>query len=83
MVSYNTNMVLYTLSLHNLSDNFENYYKHFNYFVVLNRKSGVNKDKCLVAQEMLHPECAQRADGPAKVPCHYLAESCRGESDCR
>uniref|UniRef100_A0A2S2NAC9 GDNF family receptor alpha-3 n=1 Tax=Schizaphis graminum TaxID=13262 RepID=A0A2S2NAC9_SCHGA len=47
------------------------------------KKSGVNKDKCLIAQEMLHPECAQRADGPAKVPCHFLAESCRAKSNCR
>ncbi|XP_050426715.1 uncharacterized protein LOC126837037 [Adelges cooleyi] len=47
------------------------------------KKSGVNKDKCLVAQEMLHPECAQRADGPGKVPCHALAETCRTKPECR
>ncbi|XP_025421932.1 uncharacterized protein LOC112691756 [Sipha flava] len=47
------------------------------------KKSGVNKDKCLIAQEMLHPECAQRVDGTAKVSCHSLAESCRLKSDCR
>ncbi|XP_050527441.1 uncharacterized protein LOC126897695 [Daktulosphaira vitifoliae] len=47
------------------------------------KKSGVDKDKCLIAQEMLHPECAQRVDGPAKVPCHFLAETCRTKPECR
>ncbi|VVC33180.1 GDNF/GAS1 [Cinara cedri] len=49
------------------------------------KKSSISKekDKCLIAQEMLHPECAQRVDGQAQVPCHHLAETCRGESDCR
>lgn len=47
------------------------------------RKSGTDKDKCLIAQEMLHPECAQRTDGPAEIPCNFLAESCRAKSDCR
>lgn len=57
--------------------------RDYNVVVFLYRKSGVNKDKCLIAQEMLHPECAQRADGPAKVPCNFLAESCRAKSNCR
>lgn len=47
------------------------------------RKTDNKHDECLVAQEQLHPMCAQRVDGAAMPTCHSLAEMCREEVGCR
>ncbi|CAG7726201.1 unnamed protein product [Allacma fusca] len=48
------------------------------------RKTENREDECLVAQEQLHPVCAQRADQGVHPPsCHSLAESCRSQPDCK
>lgn len=52
-----------------------------NFFCV--RKTDNKHDECLVAQEQLHPMCAQRVDGAAMPTCHSLAEMCREEVGCR
>ncbi|KAJ8887308.1 hypothetical protein PR048_013523 [Dryococelus australis] len=40
------------------------------------------QDKCLIAQEKLHPVCAQRLEGAVTPTCHSLAELCREEREC-
>ncbi|XP_059470953.1 uncharacterized protein LOC132193967 isoform X4 [Neocloeon triangulifer] len=47
------------------------------------KKTDNKHDECLVAQEQLHPLCAQRVDGAAMPTCHSLAEVCREEVGCR
>jgi hypothetical protein len=47
------------------------------------RKTEDKQDECLVAQEKLHPVCAQRIEGSAMPTCHSLAEFCREELSCR
>ncbi|XP_034944685.1 uncharacterized protein Gfrl [Chelonus insularis] len=50
------------------------------------RKTSDRSDECIIAQEKMHPECAQgiqsndRNDLPT---CHSLAQSCRENSICR
>lgn len=51
-------------------------------FYVLKRKTKNNQDECLVAQEKLHPVCAQQVEGPVPT-CHSLAEYCREDSGYR
>ncbi|OXA44144.1 GDNF family receptor alpha-3 [Folsomia candida] len=47
-------------------------------------KTDNRHDQCRLAQESLHPACAQRGDLGVNPPsCHSLAESCRAETDCR
>lgn len=48
-----------------------------------NRKTKNHQDECLVAQEQLHPVCAQQVEGPLVPTCHSLAEYCREDSGCR
>ncbi|XP_063220107.1 uncharacterized protein LOC134529683 isoform X2 [Bacillus rossius redtenbacheri] len=47
------------------------------------RKTDNKQDKCLIAQEKLHPVCAQRMEGAGSPTCHSLAELCREERECR
>ncbi|CAB3367243.1 Hypothetical predicted protein [Cloeon dipterum] len=47
------------------------------------KKTDNKHDECLIAQEQLHPMCAQRVDGAAIPTCHSLAEVCREEAGCR
>ncbi|XP_049807107.1 uncharacterized protein LOC126249498 [Schistocerca nitens] len=47
------------------------------------KKTENKQDECLVAQEKLHPVCAQRVDGQAMPTCHSLAELCREQRSCR
>ncbi|XP_069692886.1 uncharacterized protein Gfrl isoform X1 [Periplaneta americana] len=47
------------------------------------KKTENKQDECLVAQEKLHPVCAQRVEGSAMPTCHSLAEFCREELSCR
>lgn len=36
-----------------------------------------------MAQEKLHPVCAQRVEGSSQPTCLYLAEVCRENKECR
>jgi len=48
------------------------------------RRTENRHDQCRLAQEQLHPVCAQRGDLGVNPPsCHSLAESCRAQADCR
>ncbi|XP_068082198.1 uncharacterized protein Gfrl [Anabrus simplex] len=47
------------------------------------KKTDNKQDECLVAQEKLHPVCAQRIEGATLPTCHSLAEYCREERSCR
>ncbi|XP_066602969.1 uncharacterized protein [Prorops nasuta] len=48
------------------------------------RKSDDKNDECLVAQEKLHPDCAQRTVDRNEMPmCHNLAETCKENETCR
>ncbi|GFG32408.1 hypothetical protein Cfor_07433, partial [Coptotermes formosanus] len=47
------------------------------------KKTENKQDECLVAQEKLHPVCAQRVEGSTMPTCHSLAEFCREEPSCR
>lgn len=57
--------------------------KRNNIWLLFYRKTDNKQDECLVAQEKLHPVCAQRIEGSAVPTCHSLAEYCRLESECR
>lgn len=60
-----------------------------------NRKTPNRHDSCMIAQEKLHPACAQRppeslvpaaTNGVMYSPppsCHAVAEMCREDEDCR
>jgi len=52
-------------------------------FCFVFRKTENKQDECLVAQEKLHPVCAQRREGSPTPTCHSLAEFCREEPSCR
>lgn len=47
------------------------------------RKTDGKKDECIVAQEKMHPACAQRVDGAEMPTCHSLAETCKENKGCR
>ncbi|XP_025155019.1 uncharacterized protein LOC105191889 isoform X4 [Harpegnathos saltator] len=47
------------------------------------RKTDGKKDECIVAQEKMHPACAQRVDGAEMPTCHSLAEACKENKGCR
>ncbi|KYN06427.1 GDNF family receptor alpha-3 [Cyphomyrmex costatus] len=47
------------------------------------RKTDNKKDECIVAQEKMHPTCAQRIDGAEMPTCHSLAETCKENRSCR
>ncbi|XP_073999587.1 uncharacterized protein [Rhodnius prolixus] len=41
------------------------------------------KDECLMAQELLHPVCAQQPQNNLIPTCHSLAHSCMDDPTCR
>lgn len=43
----------------------------------------MKQDACMVAQEKLHPICAQRVEGTPQPTCLSLAEVCRENKECR
>ncbi|XP_046822579.1 uncharacterized protein LOC124425770 isoform X3 [Vespa crabro] len=47
------------------------------------RKTDGRKDECIVAQEKMHPACAQRIEGADMPTCHSLAETCKKNEACR
>ncbi|KOX70812.1 hypothetical protein WN51_02236 [Melipona quadrifasciata] len=48
----------------------------------LHTKTDGKKDECMIAQEKMHPACAQRGEG--EIPtCHSLAETCKEHEACR
>ncbi|XP_043256907.1 uncharacterized protein LOC122399910 isoform X2 [Colletes gigas] len=47
------------------------------------RKTDGKKDECIVAQEKMHPACAQRIVGNETPTCHSLAEACKENRGCR
>lgn len=52
-------------------------------FQLFCRKTDNKQDSCLVAQEKLHPVCAQRIEGQAQPTCLSLAASCKENEECR
>ncbi|XP_053994939.1 uncharacterized protein LOC128890863 isoform X3 [Hylaeus anthracinus] len=67
----------------------QNFYKSANHkysveiAFCLCRKTDGKKDECIVAQEKMHPACAQRIVGSETPTCHSLAEACKGNRGCR
>ncbi|KAK9308255.1 hypothetical protein QLX08_001720 [Tetragonisca angustula] len=66
----------------------QNFYKSANHkhsveiAFCLCRKTDGKKDECMIAQEKMHPACAQRGEG--EIPtCHSLAETCKEHEACR
>ncbi|XP_046425961.1 uncharacterized protein LOC124182566 isoform X2 [Neodiprion fabricii] len=47
------------------------------------RKTNNKRDDCIIAQEKMHPACAQRVEGVEMPTCHSLAEVCREDKACR
>ncbi|XP_046745350.1 uncharacterized protein LOC124410782 isoform X2 [Diprion similis] len=47
------------------------------------RKTNNKRDDCIIAQEKMHPACAQRVEGLEMPACHSLAEVCREDKACR
>ncbi|GLV39406.1 Glial cell line-derived neurotrophic family receptor-like [Carabus blaptoides fortunei] len=47
------------------------------------KKTDNKYDPCMLAQEKLHPVCAQRLEGGPTPTCHSLAETCREDKECR
>ncbi|XP_046683343.1 mucin-5AC-like [Homalodisca vitripennis] len=47
------------------------------------KKTKNNQDECLLAQEVLHPVCAQQVEGSVVPTCHSLAEYCRDDDTCK
>ncbi|XP_072750789.1 uncharacterized protein Gfrl isoform X4 [Anoplolepis gracilipes] len=47
------------------------------------KKTDNKKDECIVAQEKMHPMCAQRIDSAEMPTCHSLAETCKENRACR
>lgn len=43
----------------------------------------MKQDACMIAQEKLHPVCAQRIEGTPPPTCLSLAEVCRESKECR
>lgn len=52
-------------------------------FQLFYRKTDNKQDTCLVAQEKLHPVCAQRIEGQAQPTCLSLAANCKENEECR
>ncbi|XP_076279820.1 glial cell line-derived neurotrophic family receptor-like isoform X3 [Lasioglossum baleicum] len=69
-------------------DALQNFYKSANHkhsveiAFCLCRKTG-GRDECIVAQEKMHPACAQRVEGLEMPTCHSLAEICKENGGCR
>ncbi|XP_061943273.1 uncharacterized protein LOC107993599 isoform X4 [Apis cerana] len=67
----------------------QNFYKSANYkhsveiAFCLCRKTDGKKDECIIAQEKMHPACAQRVEGAEMPTCHSLAEACKEHEACR
>lgn len=53
------------------------------FFFLFYRKTDGRKDECIVAQEKMHPACAQRVEGADMPTCHSLAETCKKNEACR
>lgn len=63
--------------------------------IIFNRKTNSRYDTCMMAQEKLHPTCAQRAPENINVPtsngvvynpppaCHTIADLCKEDVECR
>lgn len=63
--------------------------------MAINRKTTNRHDTCMIAQEKLHPTCAQRppeninlqtSNGVMYHPpptCHTVADLCKEDTDCR
>lgn len=51
--------------------------------IFIHRKTDNKHDMCMMAQQKLHPVCAQRIDGASQPTCLYLAETCRENKECR
>nr|CAH7722771.1 unnamed protein product [Callosobruchus chinensis] len=47
------------------------------------KKTDNKQDACLIAQEKLHPVCAQRTEDIPQPTCLNLAENCRENKECR
>ncbi|KAL1130012.1 hypothetical protein AAG570_012955, partial [Ranatra chinensis] len=47
------------------------------------KKTKNMKDECLVAQELLHPVCAQQPEANIIPTCHSLAQVCNEDPSCR
>ncbi|XP_076177937.1 glial cell line-derived neurotrophic family receptor-like isoform X3 [Ptiloglossa arizonensis] len=67
----------------------QNFYKSANHkhsveiAFCLCRKTDGKKDECIVAQEKMHPACAQRNVGSETPTCHSLAKACKHNPACR
>lgn len=63
--------------------------------IVMYRKTDNRHDTCKIAQEKLHPHCAERPPEDNSKPstngigysqppaCHLVADQCRNDPDCR
>ncbi|XP_015594645.1 uncharacterized protein LOC107267434 isoform X8 [Cephus cinctus] len=47
------------------------------------KKSDGKRDECIVAQEKMHPTCAQRIEGAEMPACHSVAEACKEDKACK
>ncbi|GJQ66811.1 hypothetical protein Trydic_g18579 [Trypoxylus dichotomus] len=47
------------------------------------KKTDNKHDTCMIAQEKLHPICAQRIEGAPQPTCLSLAEVCKESKECR
>ncbi|XP_043281880.1 uncharacterized protein [Venturia canescens] len=47
------------------------------------KKTEDKRDECIIAQEKMHPACAQRVELAEMPTCHSLAEVCREDKSCR
>ncbi|XP_078047616.1 glial cell line-derived neurotrophic family receptor-like [Augochlora pura] len=69
-------------------DALQNFYKSANHkhsveiaFCLCRKTDG--KDECIVAQEKMHPACAQRVEGSEMPTCHSLAQKCKKNAACK
>ncbi|XP_033341283.1 glial cell line-derived neurotrophic family receptor-like isoform X3 [Megalopta genalis] len=69
-------------------DALQNFYKSANHkhsveiaFCLCRKTDG--KDECIVAQEKMHPACAQRVEGSEMPTCHSLAQNCKKTAACK
>lgn len=68
-------------------------YAECNYELMACRKTSSRHDSCMLAQEKVHPKCAQQppeglmpqtSNGYHPPPgCHLVAENCREDPECR
>uniref|UniRef100_A0A1Y1NG70 GDNF/GAS1 domain-containing protein n=2 Tax=Photinus pyralis TaxID=7054 RepID=A0A1Y1NG70_PHOPY len=47
------------------------------------KKTDNKQDTCMLAQQRLHPVCAQRIEGSPQPTCLSVAEVCREDKECR